>query len=93
MNPYLLVFDSKMVSREDFIKNIDAIPEIENWLSFFDGAICVISDLDPKELTDVVRQHIPEAHFIITNLERGKRSGWLRKSVWDFIKNPRPVSG
>lgn len=91
MRSYLLAFDPNATSRDTIVSCIDAVPEIHNWMLFFDNAACIVSDSSPRELASLIRERLPKAHFILTAMEPGTRAGWLRKSVWDFIRNPTMV--
>ncbi len=92
MNTYLLTFDQATASRRTVVAQIDRIREISNWMFFFDNAVCLISDESVERLTDLLRERLPETHFLVVKLEQSKRGGWLRQSIWDFIRSPKPVN-
>ena len=91
MISYLLTFDTSTVQRKDFVTAIDSIAEVENWMLFFDNTACVVSKLSAKELTTLVRSQLPDANFILVELSARNRGGWLKRSVWNFIRDPKPV--
>ncbi len=93
MNPYLLVFDQATASRKELVTVIDGIPEISNWMFFLDNGACIVSELSARDLTNIIKTQMPEAHFIIAPLDKESRGGRLRRSVWEFIQDPKPVSG
>jgi hypothetical protein len=91
MKAYLLVFDPSQASRQTMIDVIDNIDDIENWYAFFDNAFCVASERDARSLSSLIREEMPKQRFIITEVEPGKKGGWLPKSIWAFLKRPEPV--
>lgn len=91
MNSYLLTFNLDSTPQTDVVSSIDQISEIENWMFFFDNVACLVSKESPRELARLIRKNLPNMQFIIVELEAKKRSGWLRKSVWDFIREPKTV--
>ena len=92
MKAYLLVFDRSQVSRDTMTDVIDRIRDIENWYAFFDNAICVASGNDARSLAQQIRAELPKQRFIITEIEAGKKAGWLPKAIWTFLNRPQPVA-
>jgi hypothetical protein len=92
MNTYLLVFNDGQIARKTVTARIDRMPQVINWMAFLDNALCLISDETTKSLAAQLREAFPETQFILTELQRGKRNGWLPRSVWDFMNDPRPAS-
>ncbi len=91
MKAYLLVFDRSQISRDAMTALIDRISDIENWNAFFENAICVASKKSAQSLSQQIRAEIPEQRFIITEVEAGKKAGWLPRSIWAFLNRPAPV--
>ena len=91
MRSYLLVFNGDQTIRKTVTSRIDEMVEIVNWIAFFDNALCIVSDDDIKVLSAKIGFGLPGVQFIVTELEIGKRQGWLPKSVWQFLKNPVPA--
>jgi hypothetical protein len=92
MKAYLLVFDGSQVSRDTVIDVIDKIGDIENWFAFFNNAICIASEKDARSLAQQIRTELPKQRFIITEIQAGKKAGWLPKSIWTFLNRPEPVA-
>jgi len=88
---FLVTFDTTQMSREALIQAIDEIPEIVNWYAFLPAAVCVVSELSTFELSRAIRMRLPDLRFILVRMEKGERQGWLPKSAWQFIRNPRPA--
>jgi hypothetical protein len=92
MKAFLLVFDSSAVSRDAVHRKLDAIPEITNWYSILDNSFCLASDQDAKWLAARLRDDvIPETRFIVTEVEKHKKGGWLPREIWEFLARPKPV--
>ena len=90
MKAYLLVFDRSQIPRSIMADTIDR-SDIENWNAFFENAICFASKKDAHSLSQQIRAEIPEQRFIITEVEAGKKAGWLPRSIWAFLNRPAPV--
>ena len=88
MRSYLLVFNGDQVSRKTVIAHLDSLKVILNWMAFFDNAICVVSEVDAASLSESIHTVLPEIQFIVTELESGKKKGWLPKTVWKFMNHP-----
>jgi len=88
---HLLVFDDSQASRQSMIDVIDNIEDIENWYAFFDNVFCLASERDAHSLSSLIRAEMPKQRFIVTEVEPGKKGGWLPKSIWAFLKRPEPV--
>ena len=88
---FLMTFDTTQMSREALIEVIDEIPEIVNWYAFLPAAVCLASELSASDVSRLVRARVPDLRFIIVRMEKGQRQGWLPKSAWGFINDPRPA--
>jgi len=88
---HLLVFDSSQITREHVVEKIDHMSVIENWVAFFDNAICLASEKDPRSLSRLLHIELPKLRFIITEIEPQSKGGWLPKSIWAFLNHPEPA--
>lgn len=91
MNAYLLVFDDSQIVREVITKKLDKMPEIQNWMAFLSNTVSIISSEDAHSVSDLVRDAFPELRFIVVEIDREKKGGYLPKSVWKFINRPSPA--
>lgn len=89
LDAFLLSFDTTQMSRKDLIGVVDSIPEIVNWYAFLPATICLVSRLPIADLTRVIRLRLPNLRFILVRLEKEQRKGWLPRSAWDFMNEPR----
>ena len=85
---FLLVFNGSQINRRAVTTRIDSVAAIANWMAFFENAICLVSASSARELSDRLREVLPDVQFILTELETGRRNGWLPKSVWSFMRHP-----
>jgi hypothetical protein len=88
---FLLTFDTTQTSRKDVIEVIDSLSEIVNWYAFLPASLCLVSRLSAADLSRVIRSRLPDLRFIVVQLGKGQRQGWLPRSAWDFINDPRPA--
>ncbi len=89
MRTFLLVFNANQISRRSVIERIDSLKAIIDWVAFFDNSLCIVGAISASELSGMLREAMPDVQFIVSELEAGKRNGWLPKSVWEFLKQPR----
>ena len=92
MKAYLLIFDGSQISRETMTGVIDRIKDIENWFAFFGNVYCLASKKDAHALSRRIRTELPEQRFILTEVEAGKKAGYLPKSIWTFLDRPVGVA-
>ena len=71
---------------------VNCINGIVNWYAFFDNALRVASETDARSLSSLIRAQMPKQRFILTEVEPGKKAGWLPKSIWAFLKAPEPAT-
>ena len=86
MGTFLLVFNANQMVRRDVTEHLDAIDEVHDWVAFFDNSLCVVSPLSVDRLSKRLREALPDLQFILSELEEGKRNGWLPRSVWKFLR-------
>lgn len=91
LKPYLFVLDSTQMSRDDAIKVIDGIREIENWQKILPDATVLISRLSMNDLQKSLVAALPGQRYLLVPIERYKKTGWLAKSSWEFMNNPTSV--
>lgn len=91
MKAYLLVFDDTQVVRKVITGKLDKLPEVQNWLAFLNNMICLVSDQPARALSRLLREAFPELRFIVVEIDRGKKGGFLPRSVWEFIDDPSPA--
>lgn len=91
MNAYLLVFDDSQIAREVITRKLDMIPAIQNWFAFLSNTVSLVSIKDARSISDLVREAFPELRFIVVEIDRDKKGGYLPKSVWEFINRPSPA--
>jgi len=91
MKAYLLVFDSRQFGRKLVTQRLDKMPSIVNWYAFFENVLCLASEDDAKEVSSLVREAFPDLRFLVTEVDPGKKGGWLPRSIWEFLNEPRPA--
>jgi hypothetical protein len=92
LQSYLLVVDSTKISLTDAIQRIDDVQEVENWQKILPDAAILVSRLGVFELNEIIKNKLSGgARYILVTLESGKKQGWLAKSAWEFMNNPRSV--
>lgn len=92
MRAFLLVFDSSKISRDLVSRRIDKISEIGNWYALFDNTFCIASDQSASWLAARLREDvIPDVRFMVAEVQKGKKGGWLPKVIWEFLNQPEPA--
>lgn len=89
---YLFVIDGSTMPLNDAIAKIDNMQSVVNWQTIMPDAAILVSALDTNGLNDKLKEEMPGQRYLIVKLESGKKNGWLPKSFWTFINNPRPVN-
>ena len=89
LTPFLLIFNQLEGSRQEILNYLDTCKEIKNWYAFMPEAIFIVSDVDAHALSKIFQGKYPNRYFMITEVTVGKNNGWLDKTAWDFINNPK----
>ena len=89
LRPFLLVFDSTQVPRQEILDYLDTRREIKNWFAFMPSAVFVISDSDAFQISNLFRQRFPSRRFFVTEVPHGANDGMQAHNVWEFINNPK----
>ena len=83
---FLLTFNGLDKPITDFL---DTRREVLHWFKILSNAILIVSRSNSAALASLIHLRFPFTWFVITELDRLKTTGWINKSVWDFINNPR----
>jgi len=89
---YLLVFDRSQITRESMVKIINKTSAIENWHAFFDNTLCLASEKDARTLSRLLHNECPQLRFLVTEVKRDNKGGWLPKSIWTFLNHPESIN-
>jgi hypothetical protein len=91
---YLFVYNDDLGSADDLKAYADIRPEIVNWKRRFaklPNSMLLVSPEDAGTLSNIIRERFPDGSFIIVQVNDVDKNGWLPKSMWDLINNPRPA--
>lgn len=85
MTVYIISYDlSKLL--KGYSGLYDAIKGFDNWWHYLDSTWMIKTSKDVKDVYDILRPHIHEDdNIIITELGK-KRTGWLPKKAWEWIR-------
>ena len=89
MTPYLFSFNATMGTRQQVLTYLDSLPQVLNWYAVLPEAVIIISRQSSSKLSDLIHQRYPLSYFIIAEIPRDNNNGWLPKTAWDFINNPK----
>ncbi len=89
LKPFILVFDTFKLPRQEILDYLDTCPAVKNWYAFLPTAIIIISDRNAFQLAELFRNRFLSKYFIISEITLQNHDGWLDKSIWSFIKNPQ----
>ena len=88
---YIIVFTkSSLLDSFDYTKfhsTITTAPGVVNWWHYIDNAYIIITDSNTTatNVSDFVQVHMPNKHFIVSELNLKNHNGWLPKEAWDWI--------
>ncbi|MFN3878052.1 MAG: hypothetical protein ACK4MH_06720 [Brevundimonas sp.] len=88
---YLLVVDSSQTALQKWIDEIDMMVEVVNWQKMLPDAAVLVSEQDIRQLNSLLRKVMPNKRYILVEIENGNKQGWLAKSAWKFMNNPKPA--
>jgi hypothetical protein len=87
---YILVFDDALGTRQEIQAFLNTRPEVLNWYACMSNAIFIVSDQTAATLQQAVSEFNAgkSANFIVLDVKTD-RQGWLPRSAWDFMSNPK----
>ena len=91
LRSYLVVADTSQTNMSDFIDKIDAIDSIVNWQKILPDALVVVSGEPVNAVSAAIKGALESKRFLIVKLDAGGKNGWLAKSAWEFMNNPKRV--
>lgn len=86
MKTYIFLYDNTLGSITEVTELIDSIPEIAQWRTDLPNSFMLKSDLEAKQLADIIIEKKTNVRFLISEITEN-RQGWLPKDAWKFIKN------
>lgn len=88
MKSYLLSY-SQACTPEQVQYVLDDTRAVETWVAPFPYAAILVSKLDVGDLSAVIRERIPGAWFMVTELNGGGVQGWLPGNLWEYVNDPQ----
>ena len=85
MKALLLTFDRNQIARSEVTKALDRMPEVADWYAFFGNTVCLLTEAGVRTTAELIRNAFPELRFIVTEIDRNRRGGWLPRAVWSFM--------
>ena len=91
MKPYLFTY-SAACSQEGVHAILNATVAIHNWVAPFPYSAILVSNLDTRELSAILRRQLDGAWFVLTKIDVHSIDGWLPGDFWQFVNNPAEAS-
>ena len=88
---YLFTADTTQQNFRLLLDTIDTVRAVRNWMRMLPGAAVLVSELDVDDLHTELKLALPEQRYLLVELERGNKNGWLPRKVWDFMNQPAPA--
>ncbi|MCX6232778.1 MAG: hypothetical protein NTZ33_14665 [Bacteroidetes bacterium] len=88
---YILIFDKSSLidnfNYQQFHTTLTTAKGIESWWHYLNNTYILIVDskISANNISDFVRQHMTNKHFIVVELNLNNHNGWLPKEAWDWI--------
>jgi len=91
MKPYLFTY-SATCSQARVHAMLNATEAIKNWVAAFPHSAILVSNLDTRELSAILRLKLNGAWFVVTQIDSKATDGWLPDDLWQFVNNPGEAS-
>ena len=91
MKPYLFLFCATCSPR-GVHAILNATDAIHNWVSPFPYSAILVSNLDTRELSAILRRQLNGKWFIVAQIDSQSINGWLPGDFWQFVNNPDEAS-
>ena len=87
MNSYLLTYSQACLQAQ--MHNIlNTTPEIDTWVAPFPYAAILVSRLNVRDLSNVLRLRLPGVWFMVTEVNGQNVDGWLPGDLWLYTTDP-----
>lgn len=84
---YIFVYSNSFGDREAVKSILNSIPAVQNWRYDLPNTFYIVSDKTANELATLIMAKRPNKRFIIAEISKGNRQGWLPKDTWNFLNN------
>ena len=91
MKAYLLTY-SQLCSPARAYTVLNATNAIKTWIAPFPYAAILVSDLGTQELGAILRQHLGNVWFLVTEINHQVVDGWLPGNLWKYVNDPAQAS-
>lgn len=91
MKPYLFTY-SATCSPNAVHAMLNATEAIHNWVAAFPHSAILVSGLDTRELSAILRRQLNGAWFVVAQIDSQSVDGWLPDDLWQFVNNPGEAS-
>ncbi len=89
---YLFVYDDKVGTRDEIKAFLDSRPEILNWAYCMPHSFFLVSNRTASGIRELISSFNKNGgRFIIVDVKTD-RDGWLPRSYWDWLSNPKGVN-
>jgi hypothetical protein len=77
----------------EFTSVIDKLSSIfPNWYKPpLDSTVFVVSPLTATQIREQLKSLMPQIGYILILDAQTDRNGWLPKTAWEFLRNPKPA--
>lgn len=82
---YLLVYTNSVGTRDDIKAWANSCGLVKAWRYDMPNSMYLASEAAAQELSDSLREALPQGRFLITELSRN-RQGWLSSETWHLIR-------
>lgn len=83
---YLMSFDPFKTNHAGLYGFLDASTHVLNWRSSgFAGAVIILSSLDIRQISHLLRGHMGDLHFIVSETNAASIDGMAPQEIWRFV--------
>lgn len=86
MKKYIFIYSNTLGTLTEVTELLDSMSEISEWRTDIPNSFILKSDLEAKQLANIIIEKKPNARFLISEITEN-RQGWLPKESWNFIKD------
>lgn len=86
MKKYILIYNNTLGTLTEVTELLDSMSEITEWQTDIPNSFMLKSDLEAKQLANIIIEKKPNVRFLISEITEN-RQGWLPKKSWNFIKD------
>ena len=88
MKSYLFTFSQACTQAQahGILNNTEGV---QTWIAPFPYSAILVSRLNAQDLSDLLRERLPNVWFMVAEMDPQTVNGWLPGNLWEYVNDPQ----